>query len=94
MAGDGIHPNATGHWLMARQVLVALGVVRETELLKLERPSDAKLMQLIARRQHILRDAYLTDIGHKRPGMTKGLPLDEALKQATQLDEEIRKITR
>jgi len=26
LAGDGIHPNATGHWLMARQVLLALGI--------------------------------------------------------------------
>jgi len=51
-----------------------------------------ELLKLIRKRGRILTDAYLTDIGHKRPGMAKGLPLDEAKKQAAELDVQIRQL--
>ncbi len=52
----------------------------------------AELLQLVRKRGRLLTDAYLNDIGHKRPGMAKGLPLDEARKQAADLDGQIRQL--
>jgi lysophospholipase L1-like esterase len=51
-----------------------------------------ELLKLIRKRGRLLCDAYLTDIGHQRPGMAKGLPLDEAVRQAADLDAQIRRM--
>jgi lysophospholipase L1-like esterase len=51
-----------------------------------------ELLKLIRKRGRILCDAYLNDIGHLRPGMSKGLPVDEATKQAADLDAQIRQM--
>ena len=188
-AGDGVHANATGHWLMAQAVLeawhmpaevdaavidaAAPKVVRgnvtglkadaagirfdwltrrpmpmdpawDAESLRLERAADRfnrhrltvtgapaaryqlcegetllgtvsreelaagldllrypqlsthsggpELLKLIRKRGRILCDAYLTDTGHQRPGMAKGLPLAEAESQAAELDQSIRRL--
>lgn len=48
-------------------------------------------MKLVGKKQAILEAAWLTDIGHKRPGMAKGLPLAEADRQAGEIEVEIRK---
>jgi hypothetical protein len=51
-----------------------------------------ELLKLIRKRGRLLTDAYLSDIGHQRPGMAKGLPVDEAEKQAAELDKQIRQL--
>ena len=51
-----------------------------------------ELLKLIRIRGRILCDAFLSDIGHQRPGMAKCLPLDEAMKQAAELDAQIRQM--
>ena len=82
-AKDGVHPNEQGHFIMAKAILLGLG---ETELAKAtDMPSalsgfkngDA-VFKLVEERQAIMKDAWLTLIGHKRPGMKVGLPLQEA----------------
>jgi hypothetical protein len=40
----------------------------------------------------LLKDAWLTAVGHKRPGMAAGLPLQEAERQADATEAEIRKL--
>jgi hypothetical protein len=52
----------------------------------------AELLKLVRKRGRILTDAYLNDIGHKRPGMAKGLPMEEAKKQAVELDIQVRQL--
>jgi hypothetical protein len=37
-----------------------------------------------------LGDAWLAEIGHRRPGGTPGLPLPEAKAKAAQIEEQIR----
>jgi hypothetical protein len=39
-----------------------------------------------------MKDAWLTDTGHKRPGMNKGLSLAEAQAKAAELDKRIRQL--
>ena len=49
-----------------------------------------ELMEKIRQRQRILTDSGLKTIGHKRPGMNRGLPADEAAEKAEALENEIR----
>ncbi|MDA1274174.1 MAG: GDSL-type esterase/lipase family protein [Verrucomicrobia bacterium] len=49
-----------------------------------------KLMEKIRQRQRVLTDSGLTSIGHERPGMNRGLPVEEAAAKAADLESEIR----
>ncbi len=93
-SGDGVHPNAAGHQIMAQAVLHGLGVVAESpaaEFAQYDDPASkrAQVFGLVHRRQRILSDAWLTATGHQRP-MSPGLPLDEAREKAALLTEQIR----
>jgi lysophospholipase L1-like esterase len=100
LAGDGVHPNDTGHWLMALPVMLHFGASADDA--RSESPkamlgaytNGPELLKLVQERQRLLKDAWLTDAGHKRPGMNKGLPLPEAQKRAAALDERIRTLAR
>lgn len=95
LAGDGIHPGETGHWLMALPLLLHCGAPAEwakssdskTMLSSFANGSD--LLKLVQQRQRLLKDAWLTDTGHKRPGMNKGQPLVQAQQKAAELDQQI-----
>ncbi|HEX8199678.1 MAG TPA: GDSL-type esterase/lipase family protein [Isosphaeraceae bacterium] len=95
LAGDGVHINETGHWIVARQVLRHWGIpARELdddgERALSASPRGRDVLKLVQRKQRTLKDAWLTATGHRRPGMARGLPLEEAQAQAGQLDAEIR----
>ena len=83
LAEDGVHPGEAGHWIMAKNILLGLGEQAvapapdlKTALASI--PNAAQLLKLITDRQTLMRDAWLTATGHKRPGLKAGLPLDEA----------------
>lgn len=82
LAPDGIHPNRAGHRIIGNTILKAWGVERIVE------PSE-ELLKLMTRRTSIRHDAWLTEVGHKRPGVRKGLPLAEAAKQVKLLESKI-----
>lgn len=97
LAKDGVHMNAEGHWLVARQLLRAWGAP-EAEV---EQPKSAEeffqqfphgeaVWKLAQQRQRVLKDAWLSDVGHLRPGMKTGLPLQEAQAQAQSIGEQIQ----
>jgi lysophospholipase L1-like esterase len=93
-APDGVHPNEAGHWFIAQQLIAACGDTKsaaaespEAMLAAHNAPKEA--WPLIERRMSVRRDAYVATAGHKRPGVGKGLPLDEAEKQAAKLTEQI-----
>jgi len=97
LAKDAIHPNETGHWLMAREVLLFLG---HTEVKDTENIHEAlapfeqgeALLELVDRRQNIMKDAWLTSTGHKRPRMKQGLPMNEARERYNEIQKEIEAI--
>ncbi len=97
LAKDGVHPNDTGHWIMAQQLLLYLG---ETEVSKangigevVSRFSQGKAVwKLVEERQKMMKDAWLTSIGHKRPGMNVGLSMEEAMGNKEIMDREIRNL--
>lgn len=96
LAGDGVHIDATGHWLVAREILPALGAPAEVrdlpsvDAMLAGHPRGPELASLIRRRQSLLKDAWLTAVGHQRPGMDRGRPLAEAQAAAVELDDQIR----
>jgi hypothetical protein len=53
-------------------------------------PHGSELLAKVAERQRVLKDAWLTEVGHQRPGMAKGLPLAEAQARAAIVDTQIR----
>jgi hypothetical protein len=98
LARDGVHPGEEGHWIIARQILRHLGAkdlagVGDPAAMLRGHPNGEALLKLIQKRQRLLRDAWLTDTGHKRPGMSKGLPLPEAQAQADELSRRIAEAT-
>lgn len=88
---DGIHPSPEGHWVMTQQILKAWGVNFEGNLDDLTAPTGrlTTLHKLVAQRLHLRSAAYLTECGHKRPGVTPGLPVAEAEQKAADLTPQI-----
>lgn len=82
VANDGVHMNETGHREMATAILKAWGIE------SWEEPSK-QLRQLAKQREHILHDAWLSHVGHKRPGVKEGLALNEANAKAAALQTQI-----
>jgi hypothetical protein len=83
-SNDGVHFDGEGHRQLAKAVLAYFG--HDSEL-KFE---TAYLAQ-VTRRQRILRDAYLSDCGHLRPGVAAGKPLEEAESEAAKIEAGIPK---
>ena len=54
--------------------------------------SGGELLRLVQQRERLLSLAWLTDVGHKRPGTAIGLPLDQAQQQAAELETQIRRL--
>lgn len=83
VSGDGVHMNEAGHEVMSAAILKAWGVE------SWEQPSD-ELRKLMKQKEGTLHDAWLSHVGHKRPGVKPGLPLDEANAKASSLEEKIK----
>jgi hypothetical protein len=82
-AKDGIHPNEAGHQVMAQPVLDAWGIKAKV---------SPELFKIVHQKTSVLRDAWLSEIGHKRPGVKAGLPVAEATAKAAELDAQARKL--
>jgi lysophospholipase L1-like esterase len=95
LAEDGVHVGETGHWIMARQVLLYLGEKNVAKAPDIKTaiadvPSSEQIFKLVSQRQMMMKDAWLTATGHKRPEMKIGLPLDEAKNKAAEIEMQIR----
>ena len=95
LAGDGVHINATGHWIIARELLAHWSFPEQTRewpdvhAALVSHPRGPRLLSMVQQRQRMLKDAWLTAVGHQRPGMNKGLALREAMHQAAVLGEKM-----
>jgi lysophospholipase L1-like esterase len=94
LAADGVHPGKTGHWLISKEILLYLG---EKNIFKSESitealssfPKGEQILQLVAQRQIMMKDAWLTSTGHQRPGMNTGLPMRKAKAKSKKIRKEI-----
>ncbi len=82
MSPDGVHVNNEGHAVLASAILSAWGIP-ESGI------SDQRLDELIGKRQAILHAAWVTHVGHLRPGVKEGLSLEKANAVATELQQQI-----
>jgi lysophospholipase L1-like esterase len=83
MSPDGVHVNNEGHEVLADTIARAWGLTEPVS-------PDTGLMTLISRRQKLMHDAWLSHVGHKRPGVKEGLPIDKAKAEAAEFDKQIR----
>ena len=91
---DGIHPDAAGHWVMAKQVLLHLGA---TDVEKADsrsamvaaNPHGEEILKFVHEQEQLLRDAWLNYCGFQRPGVKAGLPVPEAEIKSAELDKKI-----
>ena len=82
LSTDGVHMNDEGHRVLARTVLAAWGHKKPL-------PTDRRLLELTHKRSTLLHDAWLSHVGHKRPGVKAGLPLATATAQAAEIEMQI-----
>jgi pimeloyl-ACP methyl ester carboxylesterase/lysophospholipase L1-like esterase len=81
-AADGIHPGAEGHRFIAD------AIARRTKAFDDVDPphfTNDAAYDILYRRAKLLRDAWLTETKHTRPGVPEGLPLAEANELAAKL---------
>lgn len=91
---DAVHPNAAGHWFMAQQLIRACSppgteIAPSAEAMVRAKGASPKVLELIDKRMQVLRNAYLSAAGHKRPGIAAGLPVEGAHARADQLASQI-----
>ncbi|GGZ29122.1 hypothetical protein GCM10007049_22820 [Echinicola pacifica] len=96
-AKDGVHPDAAGHFLMAREILLSLGESDLQGRKDWQEVIDSfengeQLFMLVEQQQKMMKDAWLSYIGHLRPRMNTGLPMEEAMKNYEQFKLEVGKI--
>ena len=95
LAKDGIHPNKTGHWLMAKQILLYFD---NNDVTNINNPENAfnkmknglQILNLVDKHQIIMKHAWLTYTKHSRPNIKAGLPLADAKQKSEVLKKEIK----
>jgi lysophospholipase L1-like esterase len=85
-AKDGVHPNEEGHQVIAKALLAGL---RQNPELPTGAP-DLERLKLIQQRRKLRQNAWLTACGHLRPGVAKGLPVEEAEAKAAEITARLR----
>jgi len=101
-AKDGTHPGREGHWLMAREILTQTFGAKPDGVSSAEALFPAQgteIRKLVHQRMVLLFNAWMTQIGHQRPGVAggpgakPGLPLPEAKAKAAALGKAIGQLT-
>ncbi len=72
---DGVHPDRRGHWVMAREILsqfFGADLAGVTAAEQLFAANGAAIRAEVHQRRERLLSAYLTVIGHQRPGVPGG----------------------
>jgi len=84
MSPDGVHVNNEGHSVLAAAIMQAWQI-KQT-------PVDQALLKLVSQRQQLLHRAWVSHVGHKRPGVKAGLPVEEARQSASKIEEQISRV--
>ena len=87
---DGVHPGPEGHRLMAQPVLEAWGLKARADGTP-DHPAGPAILAAVQQKQALLRPAWLSHTGHRRPGIAPGLPLAEAEAEAAVFDAGARR---
>jgi lysophospholipase L1-like esterase len=95
---DGVHPGDEGHWMMAKEILRYLGAKKINRMNSVEEmlapmKEPKAYFDLVVEHHNILKDAWLTQTGHKRPEMKKGIPMSDAILKAADLMKKMKELT-
>jgi lysophospholipase L1-like esterase len=83
LAKDGVHPDAEGHWIMARAVLQAWGVPEPCM-------PRQDILEIIHQKWEMLGPAWLSRVGYK--GNPKPVDFEAASKTAAELEARARSL--
>ncbi|QTN32609.1 SGNH/GDSL hydrolase family protein [Akkermansiaceae bacterium] len=75
LSGDGVHPGREGHWIMAREILTQFLGLHLDDVVNSEAlfpANGAEIRKLANQRMRVLFEAWMTKIGHARPGVAGG----------------------
>ncbi len=86
-AADAVHVNDSGHAMVAKAIANSWG-------LKGELIAKKELVAVVRKKQNLMHNAWLTQVGHKRPGMKPGLPMKEAEVKAADFEKQIRELAK
>lgn len=81
-AADGVHLNTEGHQVMAQAILDQWGIPHSNA-------AAPEVRELVRQKERLLHSAWLSEVGHKRPGMKPGLPINEALQKARAIETKL-----
>ena len=96
---DGVHPGREGHWLMATEILsqfFGAKLERVAAAEDLFPAHGAEIRKLVRERMGLRFNSWMTQIGHKRPGVAgapgakPGLPVAEANARAADIAKQIQ----
>ncbi|MEY3829799.1 MAG: hypothetical protein RL636_1500 [Verrucomicrobiota bacterium] len=88
-AKDGIHPGDEGHLMLAQATWAGLAPMMKWNARTAF--ADAAKVKPLTQSMVLLRNAWLTKTGHKRPGLPEGLPLEQAENRSNTLISEFLK---
>ena len=86
LSPDGVHLNPVGHQIIANEIAKAFALEPEPK-------PNGQRIELLAKRQEILKLAWLKKIGHRRPGVPIGLSFTDAKQKAAELQNEIARLS-
>lgn len=87
--GDGVHPEADGHAVIAHAILRRMFRL-EWERMPEWLSADGEFLRLVTERRELLKAAWREHVGHSNPFKLEALPLEEALRRAEGLLPAIR----
>lgn len=89
LQGDGVHPNAAGHWLMAQCLIAYFG---DAESAKLDSPDKLlapEQIKAVNQRLQLYQKAIHAETKPKRPGVPQGGTIESAAASAKELEAQI-----
>lgn len=87
-ASDGVHPGSAGHDFIATSICAQLWPILGLTGKPLQASGPA--LDILLKRNELLKLAWLTKTRHIRPGIPEGMPLDAANAKAAELLKEYR----
>ena len=84
---DGVHPTTEGQALLGEILVRNLGGGRLPN-------RDKRLAELVKKRSKVRQFSYLTTAGHLRPGVPKGVSIEEAEVEAEKLSRQIEELVK
>lgn len=91
ISGDGIHPNAQGHWVIAKVLMKELfNLCLEQMPDYVQHPEQSEIFSLALQHHRLLSAAWKEHVGHDNANKVQALPLEEAQQQGTVLEGRIQ----